>query len=133
MEIFIGNLPGEISSAELKKVVNAVLLPNNFREFIRRLFQQTERITHSEFDVIHNQKGPVSGCFARGVIEPDKMARRLLSRMDHLTLQGKSLRVREYARRDATNDRRQRPGQNLFSVRAYNRRMKDRRMNSVQY
>ncbi|WP_455366768.1 hypothetical protein [Kaarinaea lacus] len=133
MEIYIGNLPGEISPGELKKVVNAVLLPNNFREFIKRLFQETERITHSEFDVIQKVQGDSHSCFAHGVIKPDRIARRLLYRMDHLTFQGKSLRVREFTQRDAANDRRCKSRQNLFSVEVYNRRQQERRHTSIKH
>ena len=128
MDIYIGNLPRQINSSDLKKVINTVLLPNNFRELIRLLVNKKDRVTFSEFDVKENQVGDDDSRFAHGVIMPDSAARRLLQRMDHLSYQGKSLRVREYTLRDRSNDRRRKPGQNLYAVKIYNRRIKDRRL-----
>jgi hypothetical protein len=128
VDIYIGNLPNQINSSDLKKVVNAVLLPNSFRELVQQLVNKKDRITLSEFDVIENKMGDSVTKFAHGVITPDTAARRLLGRMDHLTFQGKSLRVREYAQRDKCNDRRRKAGQNLYAVTIYNRRLGDRRL-----
>lgn len=128
MDIYIGNLPNQVNSSDLKKVVNAVLLPHSFRELVQQLVNKKGRVTLSEFDVIENQMGDSATKFAHGVIMPDSAARRLLSRMDHLTFQGKSLRVREYAQRDKSNDRRRKAGQNLYAVTIYNRRLRDRRL-----
>ena len=128
MDIYIGNLPMQINSTELKKVVNTVLLPNNFRELVQQLVSKKDRVTFSEFDVMENQVGGSISRFARAVIMPDSAARRLLERMDHLSYQGKSLRVREYALRNNANDRRRKPGKNLYAVKTYNRRAKDRRL-----
>lgn len=130
MDIYIGNLPNQVSPAELRKVVNAVLLPNNFRELFRQLVSKKDRLAFSEFDVIESQVGDHTIRFAHGTIMPDRVGRRLLQRMNHLTFQGKSLRVREYTARNQLNDRRRKSGQNLFSVKSYNRRHKDRRLGS---
>ncbi|WP_455376083.1 hypothetical protein [Kaarinaea lacus] len=129
MDIYIGNLPNQVNSSDLKKVVNTVLLPNNFRELIQQLVHRKDRVTFSEFDVVESQLGG-GARFARGVIMPDTVARRLLSRMDHLTFQGKSLRVREFSQRDKANDRRRKTTQNLYAVTIYNRRSKERRLES---
>lgn len=128
MDIYIGNLPNQVNSSDLRKVVNSVLLPNSFRELVQQLVNKKDRVTLSEFDVIENQVGNSTSKFAHGVIMPDSAARRLLMRMDHLTFQGKSLRVREYAPRDRSNDRRRKGRQNLYSVKIYNRRLADRRL-----
>jgi len=128
MEIYIGNLPGHVNSDELKKVVNSVLLPSSFRELMRRMVHKNERIRFSSFDVMENQEGNSDQRFAHAVIMPDKVARQLLSRMNHLSYQGKSLRVREYATRRETNDRRHGKSHNLYSVGIYNRRLKERRL-----
>ena len=128
MEIYIGNLPRQINSSDLKKVVNAVLLPNNFRELVQQLVNKKDRVTFSEIDVLENRLGDDTTRFAHAVIMPDSAARRLLQRMDHLSYQGKSLRVREYTPREASNERRRKAGKNLFAVKIYNRRARDRRL-----
>jgi len=128
MDIYIGNLPNQVDSMELKKVVNTVLLPTNFMEFVQRLVNKTDRITFSEFDVIENQMGDKLTRFAHAVIMPDCAARQALKRLDHLTLKGKSLRAREYAVRKVENDRRSKQNQNLYAVGSYNRRTRDRRL-----
>lgn len=128
MDIYIGNLPSQLGPAELKKVVNSVLLPNSFREFVRRLVSKNEKLTFSEFDVIESQIEGNTIRFAHGVIMPDSVGRRLLQRMDHLTFKGKSLCVREYTTRSESNDRRRKKPQNLYAVKSYNRRHKDRRL-----
>jgi len=128
VEIYIGNLPRQINSSDLKKVVNTVLLPNNFRELVQQLVNKKDRVTFSEIDVLENREGDDTTRFAHAVIMPDSAARRLLQRMDHLSYQGKSLRVREYTPRDAANERRRKAGKNLFAVKIYNRRARDRRL-----
>jgi hypothetical protein len=127
VDIYIGNLPNQLTPAELKKIVNAVLLPTNFKELIRRLVNKKSRITHSEFDVVGNQIGDDAACFAHAVIKPDRIARRVLRRLDHFTLQGNSLRAREYVSRSRANERRSQQCKNLYAVKAYNRRIRDRR------
>ena len=128
MDIYIGNLPNQVNSSELKKVVNTVLLPTNIKELIQRLVNKKDRITFSEFDVIENQMGDKSTRFAHAVIMPDRVARQALKRLDHLTLKGSSLRAREYAARSIVNDRRSKQNQNLYAVSSYNRRVRDRRL-----
>lgn len=128
MDIYIGNLPSQVDSSELKKLVNTVLLPNSLREFIERLLTSNNRISFSEFDVIENKMGDTSTRFAHAVIMPDNVARQALKRLDHLTLKGMSLRVREYTVRSETNDRRRKKSQNLYAVGIYNRRVQDRRL-----
>lgn len=127
MDIYIGNLPGEISSGDLQKVVKTVLLPNNFRELIRQLVDRNERVSMSEIDVIENRMGEQSTRFAHAVVMPEQAALRLLKRMDHLTFHGKSLCVRQYTKRNKANDRRNKQPQNLYAVSGYNRRHADRR------
>ena len=127
MDIYIGNLPNQIEPAELKKVVNYVLLPSNFRELIKRDIDNRNHITHSEFDVIDQSHGNQPTAYARAVIKPDHVARRVLQRLDHLTFQGSSLRAREYVNRNAENDRRARQLKNLYAVQSYNRRLRERR------
>ena len=130
MNIYIGNLPNQIESSELKKVVNYVMLPSSFRGLIRRLIDSKDRITHSEFDVIDHSLGDQSIRYARAVIKPDHVARHVLQRLDHLTFQGSSLRAREYVARTTGNDRRSKQVKNLFAVNVYNRREQERRKNS---
>ncbi len=127
MNIYIGNLPTPIKPAELKKVVNYVLLPSSFRELVKRVIDNKDRITHSEFDVIDQSYEDQPSYYARAVIKPDHVARRVMQRLDHLTFQGSSLRAREYKNRNNGNDRRLKQHKNLYSVGSYNRRKRERR------
>ena len=129
MDIYIGNLPIQTNSSDLKKVVKTLLLPNNFRELVQQLVSRKDHVSFSEIDVIENQMGDQVTRFAHAVIMPDHAARRVLKKMDHLTFQGKSLRVREYTERSEANDRRNKQNPNLFAVKIYNRRRSDRRGN----
>jgi hypothetical protein len=128
MDIYIGNLPSQVDSSELKKVVNAVMFPANFKELVHHLISRNDRITFSEFDVIENRMGEQSTRFAHAVIMPEHAARLALKRLDHLTLKGSSLRAREYAVRNIENDRRSKGVHNLYAVSSYNRRIRDRRL-----
>ena len=127
MDIYIGNLPKQIEPSELKKVVNYVLLPSSFRGLLKQCLDRTNRITHSEFDVKDHRLGDQSRRYARAVIKPDHVARRVLQRLDHLTFQGSSLRAREYVDRGMRNDRRSKQQKNLYAVSGYNRRLQERR------
>ncbi|WP_455209505.1 hypothetical protein [Kaarinaea lacus] len=127
MDIYIGNLPEQLKPAELKKVVNYVLFPHNFRDLVKRIVHKKDYISHSEFDVINKKSGNHSIRYARAVIQPDYVARRVLQRLDHLTLQGSSLRAREYITRSPVNERRRNQHKNLYAVAVYNRRVEERR------
>lgn len=127
MDIYIGNLPAQLKPAELKKVVNYVLFPQNFRDLVKRIVKNKDRIAHSEFDVIDKTLGDQSVRYARAVIQPDYVARRVLQRLNHLTFQGASLRAREYVTRNPINERRRKQNKNLFAVEVYNRRVAERR------
>ena len=132
MDIYIGNLPKQLNSSQLRKIVSYALLPNSFRELMERVFKRTGRIQHGDFEVIDTQQGDQTVRFAHAVIEPDQVARRVVKRLDHLTLQGSSLRAREYMPRDPANDRRYRRHKNLYAVGIYNRRVGERRKFSRQ-
>ncbi|WP_455196694.1 hypothetical protein [Kaarinaea lacus] len=127
MDIYIGNLPAQLKPAELRKVVNYVLFPHNFRDLVKRIVKNKDRIAHSEFDVIDKTLGDQSVRYARAVIQPDYVARRVLQRLNHLTFQGTSLRAREYVTRNPVNERRRKQNKNLFAVEVYNRRVAERR------
>jgi len=127
MDIYIGNLPAQLKPAELRKVVNYVLFPQNFRDLVKRIVKNKDRIAHSEFDVIDKTLGDQSVRYARAVIQPDYVARRVLQRLNHLTFQGTSLRAREYVTRNPVNERRRKQSKNLFAVKVYNRRVAERR------
>ena len=127
MDIYIGNLPAQLKPAELRKVVNYVLSPQNFRDLVKRIVKNKDRIAHSEFDVIDKTLGDQSVRYARAVIQPDYVARRVLQRLNHLTFQGTSLRAREYVTRNPVNERRRKQNKNLFAVEVYNRRVAERR------
>jgi len=127
MNIYIGNLPERLEPSELDKIIRFVLLPDSFRELVRRLFNKKDWLCHSEFEVMDETLDNRPIRYARAVIEPERVARRALQRLDHLTFQGNSLRAREYSARNQGNDRRHRQLKNLYSVRAYNRRLVERR------
>jgi len=127
MDIYIGNLPAQVKPADLKKIVTYVLIPHTFRDFVKRVVKNKDRISHSQIDVIDAKSGERSVRYARAVIQPDYVARRVMQRLDHLTYQGSSLRAREFVTRSSANERRSKQHKNLYAVQAYNRRMAERR------
>ncbi|MCI0507650.1 MAG: hypothetical protein L0Z73_16280 [Gammaproteobacteria bacterium] len=131
MDIYIGNIPEDLECTELRKVVNYVLFPHNIRDLIKRIVNKKDKISHSEFDIVVKQSGDQSIRYARAVIQPDSVARRVLLRLDHLTFQGSSLRAREYITRSQLNERRRSQHKNLYAVTVYNRRMEERRKFTV--
>jgi hypothetical protein len=127
MDIYIGNLPEQLKPAELRKVVNYVMLPSNFRDLVKHIVRNKDRIAHSEFNVIDTTLGDQTIRYARAVIQPDYVARRLVQRLNHLTFKGNSLRAREYINRSPANERRRHLNKNLYAVGVYNRRVAERR------
>jgi len=127
MDIYIGNLPAQVKPADLKKIVTYVLIPHTFRDFVKRVVKNKDRISHSQIDVIDAKSGERSVRYARAVIQPDYVARRVMQRLDHLTYQGSSLRAREFVTRSPVNERRSKHHKNLYAVQAYNRRVSERR------
>lgn len=127
MDIYIGNLPEQLDSSQLRKIVSNVLSPNNFPELMGRLLKRRGRIEQGEIQVIDQQQGDHVVRYAHAVIKPDQVARRVVQRLDHLTLEGAALRAREYVYRDPANDRRFRRHKNLYAVAIYNRRVGERR------
>lgn len=127
MDIYIGNLPEQLKPAELRKIVNYVMFPSNFSDLVKRIVRNKDRIAHSEFDVINTTLGDQTIRYARAVIQPDYVARRVLQRLDHLTFRGNSLRAREYVARTPANERRRNASSSLYAVAAYNRRVAERR------
>lgn len=131
MDIYIGNLPERINSSQLKKIIRYALFPASFREIIARWLKGKDRIEHSDFEVIDDDRGNHSVRYAHAVIKPDQVARRVVQRLDHLTFHGSSLSAREYVKRNPDNDRRYRCNKNLYAVSIYNRRMGERRRAGV--
>ena len=127
MEIYIGNLPNQLKPAEFRKIITSVLLPTSFADLVKRLVNKTERVAHSEFDLIDKKLGDTSVRYALAIIEPDGIALRALQRLDCLSFQGCSLRARKYITRNSNNDRRGKLHKNLYAVNIYNRRIQERR------
>lgn len=127
MDIYIGNLPDQLNSSQLNKIVKYALLPTSLGEFMERWIKGNGRVQHSDVEVIDDRFGNGAIRYAHAVITPDPVARRVVQRLDHLTLEGNSLLAREYVVRNAGNDRRHRCHKNLYAVSTYNRRRGDRR------
>jgi hypothetical protein len=127
MDIYIGNLPEQFNSSQLKKIIRYALFPTSIRGIIQRWLKGKDRIEHSDLEVIDDDRGSHSVRYAHAVIEPDRLARRVVQRLDHLAIEGSSLSAREYVRRSPANDRRYRCHKNLYAVNTYNRRMGERR------
>ncbi|MGD8567056.1 MAG: hypothetical protein PVJ39_03045 [Gammaproteobacteria bacterium] len=127
MDIYIGNLPEQLNTSQLNKIVKYALLPTSLQELLDRWIKGKGRIQHTDVEVIDDHRGNYAVRYGHAVITPDPIARRVVQRLDHLTLAGSSLHAREYVERNPGNDRRHRRHKNLYAVSTYNRRRGERR------
>jgi RNA recognition motif-containing protein len=127
MDIYIGNIPDSINSDELAKMFNYALTPDYVSEQIQDTASLNNKSHRNNIEVIIENNEPHTFCYAHATICPDDIARKAIQRLDHVDYQGKNLQVREYVSRSQDNDRRYRQPRNLYAVKAYNRRMSDRR------
>lgn len=106
MQIFIGNLPRNMSAFELRRMVERVLLPQGFQETAKHYLLRSERIKRAQYEVF--DKLTLFGIVRHGkaAIEPDLLAQRAIERLHQTEYRGNVLVVREFVTRINNNDRR---------------------------
>jgi len=106
MRIFIGNLPAEFTSLELRGLVYRTLMPGNTAQFLGNLFKKTCKIKRTAFEVIGSEQGYYETPFGVIYIEPDSVGQKLIERLDKYYFRETVLVAREFYVRAYSNDRR---------------------------
>lgn len=106
MQLFIGNLPRNINTFELRRLVERVMLPHGLQETAKHFLLKSERLRRSEFEVF--DKLTMFGIVRHGkvIIEPDLLAQRVIERLNNSRFRDCMLVVREFVVRINNNDRR---------------------------
>lgn len=102
MELFIGNIPSDITSHELRRFVNEVL--DNRKVGLQ--FWKKKQPNSMSFKIIEKQVAGASYHYAIAAIEPLISARECSELLHNQLLNGKPLNVREYHSRSYMNERR---------------------------
>jgi len=106
MRIFIGNLPVDFTSVELRRLVFSTLMPGNTAQFLGNLFKKTYKIKRAAFEVIGGEQGYYETPFGVIFIEPDIVGHKLIERLDQFYFRETVLVAREFYVRAYSNDRR---------------------------
>ena len=106
MRIFIGNLPSDFTSFELRQLVFRTLMPGNTSQFLRNLFKKTYKIKRTAFEFIGGEQGYYETPFGVIFIEPDSVGQKLIERLDQYYFRETVLIAREFFVRAYSNDRR---------------------------
>lgn len=130
MQLFIGNLPRNINSFELRRIVERALLPQGIQQTAKHFLLRRERLKRAQYDVF--DKLTPFGIVRHGkvTIEPDLLAQRVLERLDNTQFRDSVLIVREFVTRINNNDRRALTWR-LKSWEKTERRLRERRQPTV--
>jgi len=106
MRVFIGNLPADFSSTELRKLACRILMSGNTVGFFGGILKKSSIIKRSAFEIINSEQGYNETPFAVIFIEPDKLGHKLIQRLDRYFIRETVLVAREFHVRAYINDRR---------------------------
>lgn len=106
MRVFIGNLPADFSSIELRKLACRILMSGNTADFLGGILKKSSNIKRAAFEVINSEQGYNETPFAVIFIEPDKLGHKLIQRLDRHFIRETVLVAREFHVRAYINDRR---------------------------
>ena len=130
MQLFIGNLPRNMNTFELRRMVERVLLPQGLQETAKHYLMKKERLRRAEYEVF--DKLTMFGIVRHGkvTIEPEILALRAIERLDNTQFRDTVLVVREFIVRINNNDRRALTWR-MKSWGGTERRLRDRRQPTV--
>jgi hypothetical protein len=130
MQLFIGNLPRNMSAFELRRIVERALLPQGLQETAKHFLLKGERVKRAQYEVF--DKLTMFGIVRHGKvnIEPDLLAERVIERLNDTEYHGNALVVREFVTRINNNDRRALSWR-LKQWEGGERRLRDRRQPTV--
>ncbi len=106
MRVFIGNLPADFTSLELRKLVYNTLTTRNVVQLFRNILKKTHKIKRTAVELINEEQGYYEAPFGVVFIEPDIIGYKLIQCLDKHYIRGKVLVVREFYVRAYINDRR---------------------------
>ena len=106
MRIFIGNLPVDFTSIDLRRLACSMLMPGNTAKFLGNLFKKTYKIKRTAFEVIGSEQGYYETPFGVIYIEPDSVGQKLVEKLDQYYIRETVLVAREFYVRAYSNDRR---------------------------
>lgn len=102
MELYIGNLPENVTAFDLRKLFTPIAGSNSGKfSFLRA---RTEPFMN--FKIVEQRSASGMVRYGWADIEPDEIAERCIERLNKAPFQGNTLVVREYFHRRAMNERR---------------------------
>ncbi|WP_455211169.1 hypothetical protein [Kaarinaea lacus] len=130
MQLFVGNLPRNMNTFELRRIVERVLLPQGIQQTAKHFLLKRERVKRVQYEVF--DKLTPFGIVRHGkvTIEPDALAQRVIERLDNTQYRDTVLVVREFVTRINNNDRRALTWR-LKAWEDTERRLRDRRQPTV--
>ncbi len=126
MELFIGNIPKDVTSYELRRFVNGIFEQNRKG----MLFWRKKMPDSMSFKIIEKQTASEIYHYAIATISPLEVAEECIELLDKQFFRGEPLEVREYVRRSYMNERRAVNWRNI-PWEGEERRMGDRRQNAL--
>jgi hypothetical protein len=106
MQLFIGNLPRNINTFELRRIVERALMPQGLQETAKHFLLRSDRVKRAQYEVF--DKLTMFGIVRHGKvnIEPDALGERVIERLNNTQFRDSVLQVREFVTRINNNDRR---------------------------
>lgn len=102
MELYIGNLPQDVTAFDLRKLFTPVVGSNSGKfSFLRA---RTEPFMN--FKIVEQRSAGGMVRFGWADIEPDEVAERCIEQLNKTVFQGNAIVVREFFHRRAMNERR---------------------------
>ncbi len=129
MQLFIGNLPRNMNTFELRRIVERALLPQGIQETAKH-YLKGERVKRVQYEIFDKLTPFGIVRHAKATIEPDLLAQRVIERLDNTPYRDTMLVVREFVTRINNNDRRALTWR-LKSWNNTERRLRDRRQPTV--
>ena len=130
MQLFIGNLPRNMNTYELRRVVERALLPQGIQETAKH-YLKGQRVKRSQYEIFDKLTTFGIKRHSKVTIEPDTLAQRVIDRLDNTALRDTTLVVREFVTRINNNDRRALTWR-LKSWDNTERRLRERRQPTVE-
>jgi len=106
MQLFIGNLPRNMSTFELRRIVERALLPQGLQETAKHYLLRGERLKRVQYEVFDKLTPFGIVRHGKATIEPDLLAQRVIERLNDTAYRDTNLVVREFVTRINNNDRR---------------------------
>ncbi|MEW5754954.1 MAG: hypothetical protein AB1810_01490 [Pseudomonadota bacterium] len=103
MDIFIGNLPPQATTYDLRMLINRALSGTRRGRFFTRKPPQAEKIA---LQIVENSGMKSPRRFGHAVIEPDQLGVQCMMRLRGARLYGNLLSIHKYRERASMNERR---------------------------